>query len=155
MPVIVVGADTPLGPPIIDALTRRAGEVRAFVTDPDAAQSLKGRGVKVAVGDVSDPTHLAGAALNAFSAVAVGTAARDPRSRAFGDDPGAVLASWADAFGDAAVRRVIYLDDPPIPSAAAAFRAAVAEVAVVHTGGRSPIDVAAEVARLDDAAFLE
>ena len=58
MPVIVIGADTILGDALIDALLTREGEVRAFVTDPDRGLALKGRGVKVATGDVSGSFRL-------------------------------------------------------------------------------------------------
>ena len=83
MPVIVVGADTPVGLSIVSALIEPDREVRAFVTDPDVSASLKAQGVKVALGDVSDPSHVGGACLNCFSAVLVTEAARDDRERAF------------------------------------------------------------------------
>ena len=53
MPVIVVGADTPVGLSIVSALIEPDREVRAFVTDAEVGVSLKARGVKVALGDVS------------------------------------------------------------------------------------------------------
>lgn len=154
VPVIVVGADTPQGRPIVEALLERAGEVRAFVSDPAAAADLKEFGVKVAVGDVSDPSHVGGATLQVFSAVAVAAAARDRRPRAFADDPEDVLATWAQAFADAGVRRVIYVDDRPTPRIVEAFRRAVPEVATVDTRDRSHAEVAARVAALDDIAAL-
>ncbi len=154
MPVIVVGADTPLGRPIVAALMRRDGEVRAFVSDPASAASLRDLGVKVAVGDVSDPTHVAGAALNAFSAVAVAAAARDERARAFAEDPVTILRSWADAFAEAGVRRVIFIGDRPSPAVVEALEAAAPETALVEPGGRSAEAVAAEVVELDDASSL-
>ena len=66
MPVIVIGADTPTGHAVVDALLPRRGEVRAFVSDPTEAAALKERGVKVAVGDVSDGSHIGGAATQGF-----------------------------------------------------------------------------------------
>jgi uncharacterized protein YbjT (DUF2867 family) len=155
MPVIVVGADTPLGAGIVRALLHRAGEVRAFVSDPDSAARLKDLGVKVAVGDVSDPSHVAGASLRAFSAVAVASAARDGRRRAFADDPDVILRSWANAFAEAGVRRVIFVDDRPSPAVVAAFRSAARETAVVDLHGLGDAAAASQVARLDDAASLE
>jgi nucleoside-diphosphate-sugar epimerase len=154
MPVIVVGGDTPLGSSIVRALLQRAGEVRAFVSDPEAASGLKDLGVKVAAGDVSDPTHVAGAALTAFSAVAVAAAARDRRARAFSDDPEAILRSWAAAFSEAGVRRIILVDEEPAPAVVAAFRAAAPEAAVVDVLDLDDAAAAGEVARLDDAASL-
>ncbi len=64
MPVIVVGADTEIGLASIEGLLARQGEVRAFVTDPEVGASLRERRVKVALGDVSDPSHIEAAALS-------------------------------------------------------------------------------------------
>ena len=84
MPVIVVGADTEIGLASIEGLLARQGEVRAFVTDPAVGASLKERRVKVALGDVSDPSHIEAAALHCFSAVLVG---QPPTTTASGHSP--------------------------------------------------------------------
>ena len=83
MPVIVIGADTTLGAEITNGLVPRDGEVRAFVTDPEAARALRDLGIKVAVGDVSDGSHVGGAALNCFCAILIADATSDDRERAF------------------------------------------------------------------------
>jgi uncharacterized protein YbjT (DUF2867 family) len=151
MPVIVVGADTPTGTTVIEALRSRQGEVRAFVSDPDVGLAMRRAGVKVALGDVSDPSHVEAAALNAFSIVLVGEAADDSRERSFATSPAEVLAGWAEAARLAGVRRVIWVvtaeEVGTLPSAGA-------ESAVVVTDGRAALEVAAEVAALDDAAVL-
>jgi uncharacterized protein YbjT (DUF2867 family) len=152
MPVIVIGADTTAGAAVLDALVGRAGEVRAFVTDPDAAAELRVRGIKVACGDVSDVSHLTGAVLGCFSAVLVPTAARDGRERSFAADPGAVFRGWAEALDGTGVRRVIWLDDGAQPGPGEALGRGVAEVARVDSAGAAPEETAAEVARLDDLA---
>lgn len=148
MPVIVVGADTPVGLAVIDTVLGPEREVRAFVSDPEVGGRLKARGVKVALGDVSDASHVAGACTNAFSAVLVGEAAGDGREVAFASSPEAVWEAWAEAVSEAAVTRVIWVldDDPPQSEAP--------EEVVVGASGRPPADVAAEVAELDDAAEL-
>ena len=153
MPVIVIGADTTLGHVIVDALLGRQGEVRAFVTDHDAGVSLKQRGVKVAVGDVSDASHVASACLGAFTAVLVPDAALDGRERSFAPDAAAVLEGWAAALAEAEVRRIVILDDGGGAVPAGLERAAP-EVATVATAGVQAADVAAEVARLDEAAQI-
>ncbi len=151
MPVIVIGADTDIGDAIVTALGPRSREVRAFVSDPHAGAALKERGVKVAIGDVSDASHVGGAALNTFSAVLVPEAASDGRVRSFAAGPAEVYAGWVEALGEAGVRRAIWVgdDDPP-----AALAAAVAEIGVVGRAGRPLPAVAAEVAHLDAAAAL-
>lgn len=149
MPVIVVGADTPLGEAIMDALLPRDGEVRAFVTSESAAAALKSRGVKVAIGDVSDGSHVGGAALNAFCAVLVETAAADDRERSFAGDPKEVTAAWIEGINDAAVTRAIFVGSDPLPAAGLQ-----AELAVVDPTGVSPTEVAVQVAELEDAAEL-
>ncbi len=152
MPVLVIGADTVLGEAVIDALVGRPGEVRAFVTDAGIGERLRGRGVKVAVGDVSDASHVGGAGLNSFSAVLVAVAAVDERERSFAPDPAAVAAAWADGLRDAGVTRAIWLEHPAASPEAVA--AAVTEFVSVATAGRDPVEVASDVARYDEAASL-
>ncbi len=150
MPVIVVGADTRLGEAVVDALAGRDGEIRAFVSDPEAARSLKARGIKTALGDVSDGSHVGGAACNCFGAVLIGQAAVDERERSFADDPAAVAEAWAEGLADAGVHRAIWVVSDPriVPGTPHAV-----EVAVVDATA-SPATISAEVRRLDDAATL-
>ena len=145
MPVIVVGADTEQGSAILQALSSPNREVRAFVSDPDSAAALRERGVKVALGDVSDDSHVEGASLNCFCAVLVAQAAVDDRERSFADSELEVLRGWAEAVGRSKVHRVIWVyegDPPPVE---------VPEVARV-----SPEDeeLGARVAALDDARAI-
>lgn len=151
MPVVVIGADTPLGAATMDALLPRPGEVRAFVTSPEAAAALRGRGVKVALGDISDGSHVGGAALNAYCAVLIAEAAADDRERSFADTPQAVIAAWVDGLNDAAITRAIFVTADPGMTALAGLHA---EQAVVTTGGKSTAEVVAEVSRLEDAVEL-
>ena len=83
MPVMIIGADTTLGPAIVDALAVRGGEVRAFVSTVEVVDALRAKRVKTALGDISDGTHVGGAALTAFVAVVIAEAASDDRERAF------------------------------------------------------------------------
>ena len=149
MPVIVIGADTPLGRATMDALLPRDGEVRAFVSSPDAAAQLRNRGVKVALGDISDGSHVGGAALNAFCAVMIEQAATDERERSFAATPAAVVAAWIEGLNDAGVARTIL-----VGSVAADGSELAAEFARIDPSHRSLDEVAAEVARLEDAAEL-
>ena len=151
MPVIVVGADTLLGKAVMDELLPRDSEVRAFVSSPQAAARLKERGVKVALGDVSDGSHVGGAALNAFCAVLIHEAATDDRERSFADDPAGVLAAWAEGVNDAEVTRTIVVWDEPPPAELASISS---QTVVVPTLGQTPQAVAAEVGRLEDLAEL-
>lgn len=145
MPVIVVGADTPGGRLITEALAEPGREVRAFVTDADAAMELKELGVKVALGDVSDDTHVEGAATNSFSAVLITEAASDDRERAFAAESSATLRGWARAVTASRVKRVIWVGDQEPPETPGA------ETAVV-----SPTDpgVVAKVVALDEAQTI-
>lgn len=112
--MIVVGADTPTGRRILDGLSRE-GEVRAFVTAPEDAERWRGTGVKVALGDVSDDSHVEMASHGCYSAVLVMEAASDDRVRSFAPDPRAVLEGWARAVTTAHVQRVIWVgtETPP------------------------------------------
>ncbi|MDX1450200.1 MAG: NAD(P)H-binding protein [Acidimicrobiia bacterium] len=147
MPVIVIGADTPLGAAVTDTLGGRSSERRAFVTAADAADRLRNAGFKVAIGDVSDWTHVEGAAMGAFTAVLIAEAAGDGRETAFADDPDAIVSSWIRAVAAADVRRIILIG-PTRPSPGDR------EWAVVDPAGRPDTEVAAEVARLDEAARI-
>ena len=60
MPVIVIGADTSQGRAVIEGLVEPGREVRAFVSDPAIGAELRELGVKVALGDVSDDSHVQG-----------------------------------------------------------------------------------------------
>jgi putative NADH-flavin reductase len=143
MPVIVVGADTPTGRAIVSALVQPDREVRAFVSDPTVAEELKRVGVKVALGDVSDPSHVAGACIRCFSAVLVAEAATDDRERSFARTADAVLDGWVEAVSDAQVTRVIWVGE--------GARSVRAESAVVPL---SESDIPATVVALDDAATI-
>lgn len=148
MPVIVIGADSRLGGPIIESLLAREGEVRAFVTDKVAAERLKARRVKVALGDVSDAGHVGAAATRCFTAVIVQEAATDARDRSFAPDAAAVMGGWVEAMRDAGVRRVIWVGaDAPIT-------VPVTEYAAIDPTGGEPEAIAAQVAALDDVATL-
>ena len=149
MPVIVLGADTRLGTAIVEGLLPEAAEVRAFVTDRAVARSLKARGVKVAIGDVSDESHVGSAVTNAFCAILLVEAATDDRERSFASSPSQVVAAWAAALKGAGTTRVILVGDrdadrdevgPP-----------VGQFASVAVAGRNLEDIVSEVLELEGA----
>lgn len=142
MPVIVVGADTEQGRAITERLHRPEREVRAFVSDEKTATELKGLGVKVALGDVSDESHVEAASLRCFSAILIATAAEDGRERAFAETIEEVLEGWARAVSGSRVHRVIWVsghEPPPVR---------IREVATVAPSDPGLID---KVLALDDA----
>lgn len=145
MPVMVIGADTGPGRLITQRLLNPRREVRVFVTDPDVAEEWRRGGAKVALGDVSDDSHVASACLNCFSVVLVGHAARDGRLRSFADSDEAVFKGWARAVTTAGVRRVIWVLESEPPEVKGP------EVAIVDPG--TP-DVGDQVFRLDEAAQI-
>jgi putative NADH-flavin reductase len=146
MPTIVIGADTGPGLAIIGALTQPGREVRAFVSDPEIVAELKRRGVKVALGDVSDDSHIEGAALHCFTAVLVTDAARDNRERSFATTEVDVLEAWGRAVVNAGVRRVIWVLDGEPPAVE------VPEMARVSPGDPG---LARRVLELDDARVIQ
>ncbi len=150
MPVIVIGADTEAGEAVVAALVDQSAELRVFVTDPAGLAGLPAT-IKVAVGDVSDGSHVGAAAAGAFCAVVIEEAAGDRRPRAFAAEPEAVLAQWADGLADAGLGRCIWVGRS---SAADRFRAVAPELAVVDPAGRTPDEVAAAVAAIDEAGRL-
>ena len=153
MPLIVIGADTPQGEAIVDAASTRGGEIRAFVSDPDKAAQMRSRGIKVAMGDISDASHVGGAAIGAFCAVLISTAAVDARERSFSTDPDATVTSWVEEVLGAKVNRVILVAASPLPRAAAAVHGAP-EWAIVDGANLDVSEVASRVISLDRARRL-
>ncbi|MEX1279836.1 MAG: NAD(P)H-binding protein [Acidimicrobiia bacterium] len=150
MSVLVVGADTPRGEEIVEALSAKEPQLRVFVSAEDVAAELRERpGIHVAEGDVSDSSHVEGAATRCFTAVLVTTAACDDRERAFARTDVAVLKGWCDAIAACGVTRAIWVLDP----AHADWQPPEAAPEQVVLPLDHP-DLAAEVARLDDAAEL-
>lgn len=145
MPVIVVGADTTRGRALVEGLLEPGREVRAFVTDIGAAAELREAGVKVALGDVSDDSHVQGASMNCFTAVLVTEAARDGRDRSFAATEEQVLRGWADATAASGVTRVIWVHDGDVPPVSASE---------VRTVSPSHPRLVAEVVALDNARTL-
>ena len=149
MPVIVIGGDTPLGAAVLKTLISRDGDIRAFVTDPGMGPLLREAGVRVAIGDVSDGSHVAAAAGGCFSAVLITGAADDCRERSFADDPDEVLEAWAAAIVVAGVRRAIWVGSRPEGVVE------TPETALIEVEGRSPSDIAVEISDLDDRPLLQ
>ncbi|MGH8944424.1 MAG: NAD(P)H-binding protein [Acidimicrobiia bacterium] len=145
MPVIVVGADTPKGRAVVEGLVEPGREVRAFVSDPIVGAELREMGVKVALGDVSDDSHIQGACSNCFTAVLISEAARDQRERSFAANERQVLEGWAAAAAASGVIRVIWVHDGELPPV---------RVREVRTVSPEHPDLVREVAALDDARFL-
>ncbi|MDJ0924045.1 MAG: hypothetical protein QNJ77_05740 [Acidimicrobiia bacterium] len=148
MPVIVIGADTAHGRAIMPALEPQSGEIRVFVSDPEFGEQLRPK-AKVAVGDVSDGSHVGGAAIGAFCAITIATAAADNRERSFAPTPEAVYAQWADGLSDAGIGRIIFVGTRADLELAAALRKAAPDFVFVDSAATT--DIAAEVARREQA----
>lgn len=58
MPVVVIGADTPVGRDLVPLLRQRGAEVRATVREPETADRLRAAGAKVAVDPAADADTL-------------------------------------------------------------------------------------------------
>ena len=149
MPVIVIGADSSLGEAIVPALAPASGEIRLFVSDPEVGARMRGIG-KVAVGDVSDGTHVGGAAIGAFCAILVAEVAQDARERSFAASPEKLFAQWADGLRDAGVSRIIFVGTEADLVVAGPLRTAAPEFVAVTTD-RPLRDVAARVSSLEQA----
>lgn len=147
MPVMVVGADTPVGEVIIEELIDPDREVRAFVSDPSVGVRLKQGGVKVALGDVSDTSHVSAACLRCHTVVLVCDAGRDGREISFATDATELFTQWAQAVSESGAKRVIWVANHPIPEAQVPERATV-------DSDLSPGEIANQVVDLDDAAAL-
>jgi putative NADH-flavin reductase len=145
VPVIVIGADTKPGQAILEGLQQPNREVRAFVTDENVGSNLKRRGFKVAIGDVSDESHIETASSKCFSAILVAEAATDERERSFAATTDEVLNGWANAMVNSGVTRVIWVSRTDYP------RTSTTEVAKVDP--RDP-ELVEKVVTLDDAQTI-
>lgn len=144
--MIVVGADTGSGSALVERLDASDREIRLFVSDETKGLELKGRGFKVATGDVSDDSHVEAASTRCFSAVLIAEAARDDRERSFADTADGVLQGWATAVARSNVTRVIWVTSEDHPETD------VDQVAIVDP---SDPDFVQKVIELDDAHSLE
>jgi len=117
MPVIVIGGDTPTGRAILERMVGPGREVRAFVSGTSQGNELRKLGVKVAVGDVSDDSHVEAASMNCFTAIMITEAANDRRERSFADSESEVLRGWATAVSVSGVSRVIWVQGGTPPDA--------------------------------------
>jgi uncharacterized protein YbjT (DUF2867 family) len=147
MPVIVIGADTALGVLVVERLAASDREVRAFVSSPEVGERLRQLGIKVALGDLSDQSHVAAACTNCFSVVLITEAATDDRELSFAKSPDQVWAGWAAAIRESRAKRAIWVGNGTYPVSGAPEEAAVAAT--------MPVDeIAEKVAALDDAAAI-
>lgn len=142
--MILVGADTPEGVSIFDGLVSPEREIRVFVSDESAAARFREKGAKVAIGDVSDDSHIEAAATRCFTAVLVTSAITDGRELSFAITPGQVLDRWATAV--AGVQRVIWVHDGEVPYVRPA------EVARVSPGDEALV---AKVVEIDEVGEFE
>ncbi len=140
-----------MGEAVVSAIIPAAAEVRAFISDEGRAGGLKARGVKVALGDLSDTSHVEAAALYCFCAVLVTDAALDGRELGFADGAGTVWEGWADAIRNAGVHRTIWVGAKSEFTGGRDSRA-TPEVAVV--ADTDIARAAARVARLEEAQTL-
>lgn len=144
--MIIVGADTPIGVAVARAIAGPDREVRAFISSMEPAEALRAMGVKVALGDLSDGSHIEAAATGCFTAILVSGAVTDGRELAFSESPHQVLRTWAQAISDSKVRRAIWIGS--------AIDGAAPESRSIDPAGSSDEEVAARVAALDEAAAL-
>ncbi len=151
MPVILIGADTELGHAIVPELRPASGEIRLFSSSEEAVARYRPF-AKVAVGDISDGTHVGGAAIGAFCAIVIATAAHDNRERHFAATPVDLFAQWSDGLADANVSRVIVVGAAhEIPDPVGLDNVG-AEYIVVDTAGKSPAQIVAEVVAAESRA---
>ena len=150
MPVIVIGADTDLGHAIVPALRPASGEIRVFASSAEAVARYRPV-IKAAVGDISDGTHVGGAAIGAFCAIVIAAAAYDDRERYFAETPQALFEQWASGLADAGISRVIVVGaDPEVPEHR--LDRIGAEYIRIQTEGRDLTSIADLVAAAEGAS---
>jgi nucleoside-diphosphate-sugar epimerase len=150
MPVIVIGADTDLGHALVSALRPAAAELRLFASDPDDIAPYRSF-AKVAVGDISDGSHVGAAATGAFCAVVIAAAAHDQREHYFAADPDELFAQWAEGLADAGIGRIIVVGAPAEVPRPDPLTRATDDYHHVDTSNRTVEEVVTVVVELDAA----
>lgn len=145
MPVIVIGADTELGHAIVSELRPASGEIRLFASSEDAVARYRSS-AKIAVGDISDGTHVGGAAIGAFCAIVIASAAHDDRERHFAATPADLFAQWSDGLADAGVSRVILVGASREIPAPVRLDRICDDYVVIDTTDKTPDQIAVEAA---------
>jgi uncharacterized protein YbjT (DUF2867 family) len=103
VPVVVTGADEPLGAAVVEALLAAgAPEVRATVSTRAAVRPLVERGVRTAVSDLVDPERLGAVLAGAHTVVHLA-----------GPVPLATLGLVLDAAQDSGLRRLVTVGAGP------------------------------------------
>jgi uncharacterized protein YbjT (DUF2867 family) len=107
MPVVVTGADRPLGRALVRHLAA-AGvpDLRAVVRDPHRAAPLRAADARVSVGDLSDPLRLGAVLEGAYTVVHLDAGP---------DGGGSPLDTWdwlLDAAEDTGLRRIVTVLPP-------------------------------------------
>lgn len=153
MPVIVIGADTPLGHQVVRTLEPASGEIRIFASDADAVGEYRSF-AKVAVGDISDGTHVGGAAIGAFCAIVIAATAHDERERFFAATTDELYRQWADGLADAGISRVIVVGAPAEIPDPVHLDSIGAEYVLISTSHQSPDEVVAAVVAAESAKRL-
>lgn len=128
MPVVVTGADTPLGAMVVDRLTGRGLDLRATVETRSRVQPLVDRGVKTAVSDLVDTERFGAVLENAHTVIHLR-----------GGDAGAGLAGLPDvlaALPDSGVQRIVTLTGFGLEAhpSLAALRDTALDVVVLRVG---------------------
>lgn len=128
MPVVVTGADTPLGALVIDRLVGAGLDLRATVETRAAVAPLVDRGVKTAVSDLVDTERFGAVIENAHTVIHLRGGSADAILRGIPD----VLA----ALPDSGVERVVTLSGfgPESHPSLAALRASGLDVVVLRVG---------------------
>lgn len=133
MPVVVTGAHLPLGRALVLALAEQGvPDVRAVAADRTAAAPLRAAGVRVAVGDLSDPLRFGAVLEGAHTVVHVDAGP---------DGTGGPLDTWAwllEAAEGTGLRRMVTVLPPgaALPPGGEAY-----EVVVVHGALPGPADM--------------
>ncbi|MDP9397322.1 MAG: NAD(P)H-binding protein [Actinomycetota bacterium] len=128
MPVVVTGADAPLGRAVALALAATGSDVRATVRSRAAVADLLAQGVRTAVSDLVDPLRLGAVLENAHTVVHLDGLHLDSNA------PLATLDLVVDAAEDTSVRRLVTV----APAGAALPAMPPYEVVLVRTASPAP-----------------
>lgn len=129
MPVVVTGADRPLGRALVRHLAE-AGvpDLRAVVRDARRAAPLRAAGARVSVGDLSDPLRLGAVLEGAYTVVHLDTGP---------DGTGSPLDTWdwlLDAAEDTGLRRIVTVLPPGARRPESPYETVVVPASEAETG---------------------
>jgi uncharacterized protein YbjT (DUF2867 family) len=112
VPVVVIGATGLVGSGAVEAFVRSSPQVRAYIRRADAAEALRAKGAKVAVGTLDDVARLAAVMAGAHTVCHLAGGLEPPPGVSYSEHVLGTVEPVIDAARRVGIRRFLYLSYP-------------------------------------------